>query len=101
MTGEDRLRALLGHVGDNEIRITFKDGEVFVLRFVTTVVECEEGTAGRSVPGDTWSGEIVDTPGLSPERARFHRPGARVDFKASDVQEVNDELSSRVLWSAS
>jgi hypothetical protein len=92
---------LLSQVGDNEIRITFSDGEVFVLRFITRVVECEDEVDHRSTTGETWSGEIVEAHGLTPERARFHRPGARVDFKMADVDAVSDELSSRLLWSAS
>ena len=101
MTGEDRLRALLGVVGDNEIRITFRDGEIFILRFVTEVIECEEDMDRRSTVGGMWSGEIVETRNVAPERERFHRPGSRVDFEACDVSEVSDELTARVLWSVS
>lgn len=101
MTGEDRLRLLLVLPGENELRIRFKDGEVFVLRYITEVIEWDEALEKRSSAAESWSGQIVEFYGVAPEHAEFFRAGSRIDFKASDIQEVTDEMTSRVLWSAS
>lgn len=94
MTGADRLRFVLQRFGDGPLRITFSDGEVFVVRCVSELPD-DEGEQGAS---GSWSGEVVATANLSPKRERLFVSQSGVDFKAADVLEVVDDRSSKVLY---
>jgi hypothetical protein len=91
----DNLRSLLDrYVGvsrDAAIRITFISGEVFVLRYLSEVDEPDEI--------GVFSGEILASENITPDRARFFTVGSGIDFAGSEIAELEDAETGELLFS--
>jgi hypothetical protein len=92
------IKVLLISRRDSRLRIRFVDGETYVLQTISERPQESEDEADLS---GLWCGEIVSTEGLSPNRKRLFSPGSGLDFRGSDILEIRDDQTSRVLFSKS
>lgn len=89
----EKLAFILRRFSKHRLRITFTDGEIFVVQNVSEVE--------REDPGMwKWSAEVLVTENLPAERQKFFRPGSGVDFDAADIRAIVDETDSRSLYSS-
>jgi hypothetical protein len=91
----DYLRTVLDRyverIESAAVRITFNNGEVFVLRYLSEVDEPDEI--------GVWSGAIVECENVRPERARLFVPESGIDFAGSEIAELEDAETDEVLFS--
>ena len=96
----DYLRSVLdryvGSQNDPLLRITFTNGEIYVIRYLAEVNE--EAAGYEPDAAGIWSGDIVACENLAPERAKLFVPGSGCDFSGSEVYEIEDDVSGECLF---
>ncbi len=98
----ERIRSvferLVGRDEDDLTRITFENGDVFILRYLAESDEDDTPQSERDLVG-AWDGSIVATHNLEADRRRSFVPGSGVIFYGSEVAKIEDELTGEILFS--
>jgi hypothetical protein len=96
----DYLRSVLDrYVGSQRnvaLRITFINGEVFVLQHLSQVDDVAAGYEPDSI--GMWCGEVLQCENITGDRANLLIAGSAIDFAGSEIIEIEDEETSELLF---